>query len=89
MPRSGPGAPGAIDEFQRELIVEGTHEGLAAARARGRTGGPKRKLTPDQVKVARDLYDARTHTVEQIGDMFGVSRPTIYRHLGRRDVAAG
>ena len=29
----------AIDEFQRELIVEGTHEGLAAARARGRRGG--------------------------------------------------
>ena len=32
---------GAIDEFQRELIVEGTREGLAAARARGRTGGPQ------------------------------------------------
>ena len=31
----------AIDEFQRELIVEGTNEGLAAARARGRTGGRK------------------------------------------------
>jgi DNA invertase Pin-like site-specific DNA recombinase len=31
--------PGAIDEFQRELIVEGTREGLDATRARGRTGG--------------------------------------------------
>jgi hypothetical protein len=30
---------GAIDEFQRELIVEGTREGLGAARARGRTAG--------------------------------------------------
>ena len=30
---------GAIDEFQRELIIEGTREGLDAARARGRTGG--------------------------------------------------
>ncbi len=29
---------GAIDEFQRELIIEGTREGLDAARARGRTG---------------------------------------------------
>ena len=35
---------GAIDEFQRELIVEGTREGLDAARARGRTGGRKPKL---------------------------------------------
>jgi DNA invertase Pin-like site-specific DNA recombinase len=31
---------GAIDEFQRELIAEGTREGLDAARARGRAGGP-------------------------------------------------
>ena len=43
----------AIDKFQRELIVEGTHESLAAARARGRTGGRKPKLTPKQVQVAR------------------------------------
>jgi DNA invertase Pin-like site-specific DNA recombinase len=35
---------GALDEFQREVIVEGTHKGLAA-RARGRTGGRKPKLT--------------------------------------------
>jgi len=34
---------GAIDEFQRELIVEGTREGLEAARARGRNGGRKPK----------------------------------------------
>ena len=27
---------GAIDEFQRELIIEGTREGVEAARARGR-----------------------------------------------------
>jgi len=69
----------AIDEWQRELIVEGTREGLAAARARGRLGGRKPKLTANQVAVARQLYDAREHTVEQIGDMFGVSGYAIYR----------
>ena len=37
---------GAIDEFQRELVVEGTRGGLDAARARGRTGGQKSELTP-------------------------------------------
>jgi DNA invertase Pin-like site-specific DNA recombinase len=47
----------AIDEFQRELIVEGTSDGLAAARARGRTGGGKPKLSPAQVRLARELYD--------------------------------
>ncbi len=36
---------GAIDEFQRELIVEGTREGLDAAGARGRSGGRRPKLS--------------------------------------------
>ena len=53
----------AIGEWQRELIVEGTHEGLAAARARGRAGGRKPKLTPAQVKHARKLYEGGEHTV--------------------------
>jgi DNA invertase Pin-like site-specific DNA recombinase len=79
----------AIDEFQRELIVEGTHEGLAAARARGRTGGRKPKLSPAQVQLGRQLYDARggdgkrEHTVEQIASMLNVTRTTVYRHLDR------
>lgn len=77
----------AIDEFQRELIVEGTLEGLASARARGRVGGRKPKLTEDQVTVARRMYDERgddgkrVYTVEKIGNVLGVSRPTVYRYL--------
>jgi len=85
---------GAIDEFQRELIIEGTHEGLAAARARGRVGGRPRKLSADQAALARQLYDERgpdgkrTRTVAQIAAMFGVTRATIYRHLDRPAVTA-
>lgn len=77
----------AVDEFQRELIVDGTLEGLAAARARGRFGGSKPKLSPAQQKRARELYDMkgldgkRLHTVAEIGQVLGVSRPTIYRTL--------
>jgi DNA invertase Pin-like site-specific DNA recombinase len=83
----------AIDEFQRELIVEGTHEGLEAARARGRTGGQKPKLKPRQVELARQMYEEagddgkRRYTVQQIADEFGVTRPTIYRALGERQGA--
>jgi len=73
----------AIDEFQRELIVENTYEGLAAARARGRVGGRKPSLSPDQRVLAQQLYDAKQHTVQQIADMFGVSRHTVYRALGQ------
>ncbi len=85
---------GAIDEFQRELIIEGTHEGLAAARARGRVGGRPRKLSADQAALARQFYDERgpdgkrARTVAQIAVMFGVTRATIYRHLDRPAVTA-
>jgi DNA invertase Pin-like site-specific DNA recombinase len=79
---------GAVDEFQRELIVEGTREGLDAARARGRVGGSKPKLSAFQRKRARELYDMkgpdgkRAHTVAEIGAILGVSRQTVYRALG-------
>jgi len=72
---------GALDEFQRELIVEGTHEGLAAARARGRTGGRKPKLTPGQIKHVRELYAEGGKTVADIAALLKVSRQTIYRAL--------
>lgn len=87
---------GAIDEFERELIVEGTHEGLAAARARGRTGGRRPKLTPRQVQHARELYaetsadGKRRYTVAEIAGLLGgVSRTTIYRALDPDDVSGG
>ena len=48
----------AIDEFQRELIVEGTREGLDAARARGRTGGRKPKLSAAKAATVRRMYQA-------------------------------
>ncbi|MEU9247505.1 recombinase family protein [Streptomyces sp. NPDC048385] len=72
---------GAIDEFQRELIVEGTHEGLASARARGRTGGRRPTLTATQVRMARQMYDSEEYTVQQIADTFHTSRATVYRAL--------
>lgn len=80
---------GSIAEFEHALMSERTRDGLAAARARGRTGGQKPKLGPRQVKLAREMYEEkgtdgkRAHTVEQIAQEFGVTRPTIYRHLAK------
>ncbi len=72
---------GALAQFEREIIRDRTMAGLSAARARGRNGGRPSKLSADQVRAARRLYDEREHTVEQIGSIFGVSRTSIYRAL--------
>lgn len=77
----------AIDEFQRELIVEGTNEGLASARARGRVGGRRPKLNEKQRATVFLMYAAkgtdgrRLHTVQDIADAVGVHRATVYDYL--------
>lgn len=85
---------GAIAEFEHALMSERTMDGLAAARARGRTGGQKPKLRPRQVELARQMYGEtgedgkRRYTVKQIADELGVTRPTIYRALDPEAVSA-
>ena len=71
----------SVAEFERDLIVERTHEGLAAARARGRVGGRRPKMTPTKIKAARAMYDSREHTIAEIAHTFSVTSSTIYRHL--------
>lgn len=73
-----------LAELQRELIVANTMDGLAAARARERKGGRRPSLIPDQAALAQQLYDARDKTIQQIADLFGVPRSTVYGHLGRK-----
>ena len=73
---------GALAEFERELIRERTAAGLAAARARGRSGGRPRAMTPEKLSVARQMYEGREHTLAAIGAVVGVSRSTLYRYLG-------
>jgi DNA invertase Pin-like site-specific DNA recombinase len=78
----------AIAEFERDLISERTRDGLAAARARGRKGGRKPAMTPTKIAQARRMYDSGEHTVQQIAETFGVTRPTIYRHLQAQEAAS-
>ncbi len=77
-----------LAELQRELIVANTRDGLAAARARGRAGGRRPKLTPDQAVLAQQLYDGGEKTVAQIAAIFKVPRSTVYGHLDKATVGA-
>lgn len=79
---------GALAQFEREIIRDRTVAGLTAARARGRVGGRPSKLSAEQRRQARKMYDERELTVEQIGKVLGVSRTSIYRALGTTTTSA-
>jgi len=55
--------------------------GLAAARARGRTGGRKPKMTPELTGKAQRMYDAKTFTMAEIAASCGVTPMTVYRNI--------
>lgn len=67
---------GAIAEFERDLIRERTRAGVKAAMERGVRFGPKRLLTPKQIKEAQAMRK-RGLSLRAIGKHFGVSHTTI------------
>lgn len=73
----------ALAEMERDLIRERTMAGLAAARARGRTGGRKRALSAPQLAQARLLLQHPDQTMDAVATTFGISRSTLYRALAR------
>ena len=71
----------ALAEFERELISERTRAGLAAARARGRKGGRRPKMTPAKVKLAQAALKDPQTKVSELCKELGITRQTLYRHL--------
>jgi DNA invertase Pin-like site-specific DNA recombinase len=71
----------ALAEFIRELIVEGTLEGLDAARARGQRLGRPPAMTPEQVGYARALLTQPDASIASIARLLGVSRSTLYKYV--------
>jgi len=72
----------ALAEFERGLIRERTQAGLAAARARGRTGGRKPKLDAKQIRQIKALLRDPNTSVAEVARDYGVSRTTIYKYCG-------
>ena len=70
----------AFSQFERDLIVQRTKEGLISARARGRQGG-RPKVNGRELKKAINLYKSEQYSVSEIIEMTGISRATIYRYL--------
>jgi len=68
-------------EYEAALIRERTQAGLIAARARGRTGGRKPKMTTELIERAQRMYDSNQLTMAEIAQSFNVTPMTIYRNI--------
>ena len=77
----------AISQFERDITVQRTNEGLQAARARGRKGGRPR-VDSKAVDKAIKLYHAQTHSIKEITTICGISQATLYRALAAEDKKA-
>ncbi len=70
----------ALSQLERDRLIERTKAGLKSAKARGRTGGRRPKLSPDQVEMAKGLL-ASGKAPRDVAKAFGVGRSTLYRYV--------
>jgi DNA invertase Pin-like site-specific DNA recombinase len=80
---------GALGQMEREIIVERTRAGLAAAAARGRRGGRPPALDDAKIRAARAMLASGTMTASEVARQVGCAPSTLYRHVrgGRSAVA--
>ena len=71
----------SLAEYERELISERTKAGLKAARARGRTGGRKNKMTVAKVRMAQATMGKPETKVADLCEELSISRQTLYRYV--------
>ncbi|HAT1685434.1 TPA: recombinase family protein [Klebsiella oxytoca] len=70
----------ALAEMERELIVERTKAGLAAARANGRVGGrPEAFSTAERAQIQRLLI--KGHTRRELALIYDVSLSSLYKYF--------
>lgn len=73
----------AFSQFERDLIVQRTKEGLESARARGRKGG-RPPVKGKNIEKALKLYDSKEYSISQIVAMTGISQATLYRYIRKK-----
>lgn len=73
----------SLAQFERDVLVERTREGLNAARARGRYGG-RPKTDEKKIQKAIALYQTNQYSVSEVTDLTGISKNTLYRAINGR-----
>lgn len=75
-------------EFEVDLLRMRTREGMAVAKARGRLRGKAPKLSTKQQRELVRMHATGEYTIADLGEIFVVSRPTVYRVLERNRAAS-
>jgi len=70
-----------LAEFERDLIHERTMAGLAAARARGRTGGRPRLMTRAKLRLAMAMMADRGNAAADVAEQLSISISTLYAYV--------
>ena len=71
----------SLAEFERELIAERTRAGLAAARARGRSGGRPRKMDRELLKMASNAMADKSSKACDVARRLGITTTTLYMYV--------
>ena len=72
----------ALAEFERGWLRARAHAELPVGRARGRAGGRKPKLDAEQIQEIKALLCDPDIKVAEVARRYGVSRTTLYKHVG-------
>jgi DNA invertase Pin-like site-specific DNA recombinase len=71
---------GAVAEFERDLIRQRTKAGIEAARARGRMGGRKPKMTPEKKDAVKKLLESGMAPLD-VARQVSISKATLYKYF--------
>lgn len=70
----------ACAQLERDVLIERTKIGLAAAKRRGRLGGRPKKMSDVQIASAKEMFTKDVPAAE-IAAAFGISVATLYRTI--------
>lgn len=74
----------AFSQFERDLIAERTKEGLKSARTRGKKGG-RPQINQKIIEKSIKLYKTQEYSVDEITEVTGISRASLYRYLKKNN----
>lgn len=74
-----------IAEMERGVLIERVRAGLEIARAEGRIGGRRFKLTPTQQKELTGMYQSG-RSIRELQEHFQIHASSIYRYLKSNNI---